>query len=239
MNHELLTNAKKLSIFDRGYASFDMIETLLENGFNFVMRVRKNFNRDIDSQTKSDGYVWIEKDGKLIHVRVIKFMIDSGEEETLITNITDKRLGKNAFKKLYFMRWPVETKYDIVKNKLQLENFTALKPEGIKQDFFATMYLANISACCKYDAKAAIVAARKDKDNKYSYQANTNELIGVLKDRFIFAFTQDDHDKQMEIIQGIVDEITRYVVPKRTGRSSPRNPHPRQVKYHHNCKFNG
>ena len=239
MNHERLADAKKLGLFDRGYASFDMVNTLCENGFSFVMRVKKKFNRDIDALDKSDGYVWLEKDGKRIHVRVIKFMLDSGEEETLITNITDKRLGKNAFKKLYFMRWPIETKYDIAKNKLQIENFTALKPEGIKQDFFATMYLANVAACCKHDAKAEIIADRKDKDNKYTYQANVNELIGVLKDRFIAAFTQDDSDLQIVIIKDIVDEITRYVVPKREKRSVSRNPNPRAVKFHHNRKFNG
>ena len=241
-----LPNEKKLAIFDRGYPSFDMIRTLEDNNFHYVMRVKKKFNSAIDSQTKTDGYVWLEKDvmtdgiktKERIHTRVIKFMLDSGEQEVLITNITDRRLGKNAFKKLYFMRWPVEIKYDTVKNKLEVENFTARTVEGIKQDFFATMYLVNVAACCKYDAQAKIEVARCDKDNKYTYQANTNELIGVLKDRFIMAFTQDDSDKQMEIIRDIVDEISLYVVPKREGRSVPRNPNPRGVKFHHNRKSN-
>jgi len=215
-----------------------VIDSLCEKGFHYVMRVRKKFNAAIDTQTKPDGYVWLEKDGKRIHTRVIKFVLDSGEEETLITNITDKRLGKNAFKKLYFMRWSVETKYDIVKNKLEVENFTARTVEGIKQDFFATMYLVNIAACCKHDAQTEIEAARQDKNNKYSYQANTNEPIGVLKDRFVIAFTEDNSDKQMEIIRSIVDEIARSVVPKREGRTIARNPYPRAVKYHHNRKSN-
>ena len=126
---------KKLFIFDRGYPSFDIIETLEDAGFYYLMRVRSKFNLNIDNQTEADGYVWLEQDGKRIHVRVIKFMLDSGEEEVLITNITDKRLGKKAFKKLYFLRWPIETKYDIVKNKLQLENFNTRTVEGVQQDF--------------------------------------------------------------------------------------------------------
>jgi hypothetical protein len=130
---------KKLLIFDRGYPSFELIELLEKEGLYYVMRVRAKFNSGIDAQTASDGYVWLEQDGKRIHARVIKFTLGSGEEEVLITNITDKRFGKKAFKKLYFMRWPVETKYDIVKNKLQLENFNTRTVEGIQQDFFATM----------------------------------------------------------------------------------------------------
>ena len=116
---KIAPNGKNIIIFDRGYPSFELIELLESLGFTFVMRVRTKFNVDIDSQNKADGFVWLKQGNKRIQVRVIKFLLDSGEEEVLITNLTDKRLGKNAFKKLYFMRWPIETKYDIVKNKLE------------------------------------------------------------------------------------------------------------------------
>jgi len=38
------------------------------------------------------------------------------------------------------------------------------------------------------------------------------------------AFTEDDSDKQMQIIRDIVDEISRYVVPLRVRPSVSRNP---------------
>ena len=128
---------KKIIILDRGYASFDLIETLENEGIFYLIRVRSKFNNDIDNQTVADGYVWLKQGDKCMNVRVVKFMLNSGEEEVLITNIKDKRLGISAFKKLYFMRWPIEVKYDIVKNKLQLENFNTRTVEGIQQDFFA------------------------------------------------------------------------------------------------------
>ncbi|MGL5514806.1 MAG: IS4 family transposase [Sporomusa sp.] len=175
---DIAPNDKKLIIFDRGYPSFELIEKLENNGFHYVMRVKSKFNNDIDGQITSDGYVWLKQDVKRIHVRVIKIKLDSGETETLITNIKDKRLGKNAFKKLYFMRWPVECKYDIVKNKLQLENFNTRTIEGIQQDFFAAMYLTNFAAAIAIDVQDDIEENRKEKDNKYRYKANINELIG-------------------------------------------------------------
>ncbi len=55
---------------------------------------------------------------------VLKF---SDQYSTRPTNITDKRLGKKDSKKLYFMRWSIETKYGIIKKKLQLENL----PQGL------------------------------------------------------------------------------------------------------------
>lgn len=229
---------KKLVIFDRGYPSFELIEKLENDDFYYVMRVKSKFNKDIDAQRGSDGYVWLENDGKRIHVRVIKFGLDSGEVETLITNITDKRLGKNAFKKLYFMRWPVEIKYDIVKNKLHLESFSSRTIEGVRQDFFAAMYLTNFVAACAIDVQADIEEERREKDNKYHYQANINELIGVLKDRLVLALVQYSPRKQADMIQSILDEIQSYVVPIRPNRSVARNSSPRNSKFHHNQKAN-
>ena len=184
---KMAPNGKNLIIFDRGYPSFELIELLEGMGFTYVMRVKAKFNSDIDSQDKTDGFVWLRHADKRIHVRVIKFMLDSGEEEVLITNLTDKRLGKNAFKKLYFMRWPVEIKYDIVKNKLQLENFNTRTAEGIQQDFYATMFLANFAAACAIDVQDEIDEERNNKGNKYQQKANMNELIGILKDRLVLA----------------------------------------------------
>lgn len=229
---------QKLIILDRGYPSFELIEKLESEGLYYLMRVREKFNLEIDAQTENDGYVLIHKGGKTIQVRVIKFKLDSGETETLITNITDRRLGKKAFKKLYFMRWPVETKFDIVKNKLQLENFTSRTVEGIEQDFYAAMYLTNVAAAAAIDAKLEIVDARKDKNNKYEYKANMNELIGVLKDRFVIAIAHECPSEQASAVQSIINEITRLVIPKRIGRSIPRNHCPRKSKFHHNRKVN-
>jgi hypothetical protein len=228
---------KKLTIFDRGYASFDLIEALENERFFYLMRVKSKFNKDIDDQTEADGYVWLKQDEKRIHVRVIKFMLSSGEEEVLVTNIKDKRLGKNAFKKLYFMRWPIECKYDIVKNKLQLENFNTRTVDGIQQDFFAAMYLTNFASAAAIDAQKKIEETRKEKGNKYQYKANMNELIGILKDRFVLALAQDSADDQTDMIESILDEIKRYVTPIRPKRSVPRKS-PRNSKFHHNQKAN-
>jgi hypothetical protein len=245
---ELMTahSDKNLLIFDRGYPSFELIDELMALGSYFVMRVKKKFSKAIDAQTKTDGYVWLEADVKIsgiktkkrIHVRVIKFMLDSGEEEVLITNITDRRLGKNAFKKLYFMRWPIETSYNIAKSKLNIECFTARTVIGIEQDFFATMYLINIAAAAKIDAQNEITTQRADKDNKHDYKANTNDLIATLKDHLILALIEDDNKLRSEKVQEVLDIIIKSIIPIRPDRSVPRNPHPRDVRFHHNRKSN-
>jgi len=234
----LAPNGKNIIIFDRGYPSFELIELLESLGFTYVMRVKTKFNVDIDSQNKADGFVWLKQGNKRIQVRVIKFMLDSGEDEVLITNLTDKRLGKNAFKKLYFMRWPIEIKYDIVKNKLELENFNTRTTEGIEQDFYATMFLANFAASCAIDVQEEIDKERNNKGNKYQQKANMNELIGILKDRLVLALIQDTPEEQAEMIESILDEIRRHTTQIKPNRSNPRNNYPKIRKFHHNRKSN-
>nr|WP_279387149.1 transposase [Paenibacillus pinisoli] len=51
-NHE-----KQLFVCDRGYASFELIDLLVQNGRQFVMRVREKFNLAIDAQPRPDGIV--------------------------------------------------------------------------------------------------------------------------------------------------------------------------------------
>ena len=77
-----------------------------------------------------------------MRLRAIRFMLDSGEEELLITNIDEKRVQTHEFKALYFKRWGIETKFDELKNKLQLQKFTGDTPLSVEQDFYATMYLS-------------------------------------------------------------------------------------------------
>jgi hypothetical protein len=55
-----------------------------------------------------------------VSVRVIKFRLNSGEIETLITDMMDEGIGMKAFKALYFQRWGIETKYDEVKKKCRV-----------------------------------------------------------------------------------------------------------------------
>ena len=119
------------------------------------MRVKRTFNKDVNVQTKSDGYVWLKQGEKRIHVRVcvIKFLLDSGEKEVLLTNITDRRLGKNAFKKLYFMRWTIETKYNIVKSmemglttKYEQSNYYLIGTDGARGRHLTIMPIRQLNA---------------------------------------------------------------------------------------------
>lgn len=221
-----------LFILDRGYPSRDLIRTILDVHAHFLMRVKRHYSRKIDEAPMGSSIVDL---GEGVCVRVIKFLLPSGEVEMLISDLFD--MDESYFKELYFLRWPVETKYDVVKNKLELPNFTGYSENILRQDFWISMLLANAAAVAKSEADAKIQERRKDKSNKYEYQMNVNNAIASLRNRFAEAVFTSNPLLRVIRINAILKEVAASVVPKRPGRTVARK-NARNVKYHHNKKSN-
>ena len=239
---ELIEKLKKfglkndLILFDRGYPSSKLISYLEENGIKYLMRVSSNFLKAINEAKEEDQVVELNINEKIIKVRVLRFMLDSGEEEILITNLFDKSLTIKDFKELYFKRWGIEIKYDELKNKIQLENFTETTPITVEQDFYASIYLANMVALAKAEANEKIKEENKDKNLKHEYKVNTNILVGKLKDSLILTLLEKNHKKRAEMLNEIQQEISRNTIPIRPGRSNERKMHLKSNKHPINKK---
>ena len=219
-------------IMDRGYASMELIRDIMHTKAHFIMRVRNKFSKLVDSTPIGDSVIDLSSD---IHIRVIKFHLPSGEIEVLITDVFD--LPESMFQELYFLRWPVEVKYDVVKNKLELPNFTGHSPNIIYQDFWISMLLANVAAVAKSEADQKIKSERAGKENKYEYQMNVNNAIASLRNRFAEAVFTSDPILRTKRISLIIQEVSASVVPVRPKRKVPRKK-ARKVKFHHNKKSN-
>jgi len=227
---------KELILFDRGYPSFELIKELLEAKIHFLMRVRSKFSIAIDELSRGDNLIELEHGEEKILVRVLKFRLDGGEEETLITSLMEKQIGIKAFKALYFKRWPIETKYDNVKNKLEIENFSGRLVDNIRQDFYATMILTNLATDFINEAQEEVEENQKGKENKYEYKINVNHTIGVLKDRLIQTLCERDSKRRKEMFEEIIYLLQKRIIPIRPKRSFPRTR--RKAKFHHNKKSN-
>ena len=220
-------------IMDRGYASQELIELLSKKSF-YLFRLRTKFNTEIDALPLGSHIITMYGNVK---VRIVKFVLPSGEIESLLTNLFD--LDESEFKDLYFKRWRIEVKYDVVKNKLEMPCFSGFSENVIMQDFWTSMYLANMAAIAKNEADEKIKEERLDKDNKYEYQTNVNTLIGSMRDRLADAvFTRNPAQRQKKL-ERIILEIQKSVVPIRPDDgNTPRLENPRKVKYHHNKRSN-
>jgi hypothetical protein len=128
-----------------------------------------------------------------IRARAIVFRLASGEREALITNLAEGEMEAAAFAELYYKRWPIETKYNQVKQKFEVENFSGRLADTIRQDFYAMMTVTNMLAGSLREAKEKIPKGTGKKKRRYEYRANVNHAAGVLKDRLIGILITDDN----------------------------------------------
>jgi Transposase DDE domain len=211
-----------LILFDRGYPSKKLIALLMESNIKFLMRVSSQFIKEVNQVKEPDKIVKFKYKRKTYRIRVIKFILDSGNEEILITSLTEDNFTIDDFKQLYFKRWGIESKYSELKHKLEIENFSGVKPIAVEQDFYASMYLTNMDALAKSASDEQIQARNQDKDLKYKQQTNTNILIGKLKDKLIFMVLEPNARKRNKMLRQLIKELSMNVVPIRPGRTWPR-----------------
>jgi len=151
----------EIYIVDRGFPSVGMIQQLEKSGKKYVMRIQKSFLREINEFGKSnetDKLIRIECDkrrgttGKLkgvelpysFAVRCVKIELDSGETEILATNLDKPEFSRKDIGELYSLRWNIETGFLHLKYAVCIEDFMGVKENSIKQEFFASLFKANL-----------------------------------------------------------------------------------------------
>lgn len=215
-----------LLLLDRWYPSKKFLSYTIDAGFSFVMRVRRKWNLDVDA-VDGDGWVTLWQDGHAMSVRVIKLVLSSGETEILLTNLSEEALPAAEAGELYFKRWGIETAYDTLKSKLQLENFSSKTEVGVKQDFYATIYLMGFAEVCAAEATHFIESADRNKNLKYKRKANMNRTIHALRNNFWTILLENDPLVRSVLFDRLCLDIARFPEPVRPGRSpkrsSPRN----------------
>ena len=173
--------SKSLILLDRGYPSKELFGKLEQLGIKYVARCSDTYCKKTQSASMGESVVELEKG---VAVRVYKFVLPSGEVETLLTNAFD--IPCESFPVLYAMRWQIETVYNTLKNKAALENFSGRTANAIRQDFWAAMVLMISIAVFEKEANAEIERKQRDKSNKHKYKVRTSDMLVTLRDRFVF-----------------------------------------------------
>ncbi|ELP57936.1 transposase DDE domain-containing protein [Clostridium pasteurianum DSM 525 = ATCC 6013] len=186
------------------------------------MRLKNSTFRKKINAANQDQIIQIKYNKRIYDVRIIKFHLESGVEEVLVTNLFDESITLSDFKKLYFMRWGIEIKYDELKNRLEIENFTGTTKIAIEQDFYASIYLSNMIELARKDSDEFVAFQRKDKNNKYEYKTNFNILIGSLKDKLIMMYLEESPRKRNKIYKDIMEKVSRSDIPIRPDRQNSR-----------------
>lgn len=224
-------------IMDRGYPSAELIDAIMNAGHKFIMRCPKGFLRGM-KLPETDNTLE-HKFSKLKHslkIRVVKIQLSSEETQCLITNILDSQITPDDFKWAYQKRWGIETKYSDVKNKLQIECFTGYSPVAVLQDFYATMFLANLAGVLEYDLHEEIEAAHFSPENLHIYKMNITMAISELKKSVVDMLATTSRIRRECLYIKMASRLQKAVVPERKNRSEKREKKHNSMKYPNNFR---
>ncbi len=224
-----------LVVMDRGYPSAPAFIRMMDKGVFFLARLKSSdFKREQAAMSSGDEWVEIVLDKTRtrhymdteignrmlalgsIHLRMVKVVLDNGKEEVLLTNLPNDTFATSQFAELYHLRWGIETAFETLKSRLQLENFTGTKIPLILQDIFSTIYVSNLAQDIILEAEAEL--DEKDISYKHKMAINQTISIGILKNDLIFIIMESDSEKKDILFQNLYDEISCNLVPVRPDR---------------------
>ena len=161
----------------------------------------KTFDYLPSKSKKSDATV-------LYHLpfRIVRFPISDNSYEVVVTNLDATEFPPDSLKKLYGMRWGIETSFRDLKYTIGLLHFHSKKVEYILQEIFASLIMYNFS-----ELITSHVVIEKG-TRKYEYKVNFSVAVHICREFLL----------KVNIPPDIESLIARYITPIRPGRSRPR-----------------
>ena len=138
--------------------------------------------------------------------RIVRFQLPSGGYETVVTNLPAQDFPPEELKRLYAMRWGIETSFRELKYIVGLMHFHAKKAEFIYQEIFAGLIMYNFTELIT----SQVVAHYKSR--KYAYIANFSVAVHVCR-QFLLGNVSPP---------SVVEAISRNLSPVRPERTFPR-----------------
>jgi len=245
-----LLDEDTLAIYDRNFCNYKMValHQWAEGGRHFVIRAKESQkfiasfiksnarSQEVNMFPTADAIIEMKKSGYIVtaktalKVRLVRVDLPNGITEVLITDLwEDEVYTSEIFKDLYFMRWGVETRISVLKNLLQLESFSGQTVKSVEQDFFATVFMANLAALITRQANEEKEAKKRKKllaksppvkpkrrARDWPMQVNLNKATGKLRQKLVSLFTSNTPDN---ILKQLVLYFGKHMLPVRKGRS--------------------
>lgn len=153
--------------------------------------------------------IWDFPSPYVLKYRVVRFPLETGEFETIVTSLPRDKFSIEDIKKLYHMRWGIETSFRELKYSIGLLHLHSKKDETIFQEIYAALIMYN------YSERIATMAVVKQKDSyNHTYQLNFTMAFMICKDYFRRNISLDN----------ILDDIGKYILPIRPDRTFKRKP---------------
>lgn len=183
------------------------------------IKLNLNKYRFLDSKSTFDFLPKGSKESYPLKFRIIRIKISEGHFETLVTNLWNDEFSAEDIKRIYKMRWGIETSFRELKYHIGLIAFHSKKKDCVIQEIFASLIMYNFSMLITEN-----ILIDDDKHNKYHSRVNYATAIHIC-----IAFFRCDHVSPSHLEK----LIARNKCPVRPDRNETRQTH-----YHSAIGFN-
>ncbi len=249
--HRKFLQSNDLLLLDRGYPSLLLFFQLKAQGVDFCVRMKGNWwnevrkFRESNEKEKIVTFTLPKKDEskllseypkfteKTIKCRLLKIELDTGEIEILCTSLLDiKKYPYEDFKELYHFRWAEEEAYKLLKNRIEVENFSGKTARAVKQEFFASVFLMTLTAAYAHPVEERVKKEFvEDKDRKYNQKINRTNAIAKTRDILIGLFIKKDFTNALKSFDDIVYRTRELIRPNRKNKRKNRQKKPYPMNY--------
>lgn len=205
LDHLKALAVKDIALLDRGFAGYELFARFIGRQRHFICRCGKSTFGEVNRLFAADqaGVSVVVKlsapNGTVselraaglaleLRVRLVTVRLSTGALEVLATSLLDETAySTEDLGKLYGRRWGIETYYQLLKSRLDLENFTGRSVEAVRQDVHATILLSNLESVLTRDTQQLLEAqtaesgaAARQVNRAVSFHALKHHMMELL-----------------------------------------------------------
>jgi hypothetical protein len=239
--HLQTLKAGDVALVDRGYTGFALLAAMSQRGVFVVARcstgsfaaAQELFRRDEAGVSlrvclrrpancagpQAGATPWPAALPAQLEVRFVTVRLRTGELEVLVTTLLDEQAyPTEEFVQLYHLRWNVETCYLMLKSRLELENWSGLTLEAVRQDLAATLLVFNLESLLTRPAQHSLDEPKAER--KHPRQVNRAIAYHALKSHVVELLAGEDAPEM--VLKKLHALFVSSPVPCRPARASPR-----------------
>ena len=219
-NQKFLIRTKDINVYSSILSNLNLPDE------EFDLNVTKLLTRRQTNETKynkqkytclpySSDFDYFDSDGFYkMNLRVVRFKITDDTYECLVTNLTRDEFDLTELKKMYHMRWDIETAFKVLKYIIGMISFHSKKRNFIQQEIYSAILLH-----CLTNIIADRIQIEQSDRRKHKYKVNISTAVTNMRLWL----------RKLIGTAELMKRIKKYLAPVRPDRKYQRNMKPKSV----------
>ena len=219
-NQKFLIRTKDINVYSSILSNLNLPDE------EFDLNVTKLLTRRQTNETKynkqkytclpySSDFDYFDSDGFYkMNLRVVRFKITDDTYECLVTNLTRDEFDLTELKKMYHMRWDIETAFKVLKYIIGMMSFHSKKRNFIQQEIYSAILLH-----CLTNIITDRIQIEQSDRRKHKYKVNISTAVTNMRLWL----------RKLIGTAELMKRIKKYLAPVRPDRKYQRNMKPKSV----------